>query len=327
MAEGLGLKSFCGLAFQESMGVVQTTSVHWARMLSNGIAEDIGVLEGQRLQGRYNEGLARQGQRTIAGDLVFEPDMHTLAACLHAVLGVTATTSATNSAVHAITETASAFHPKYAVQPFAALCGYDVGTGFTFYNLAANQLTLDFAAGEFVKATLNCIGGYASHNAEYTTAFPASPIAEAADWSTVSLSLAGTAVDFVSQMQITLMNNLVHRPTLDATPYPGRVKREGFRQARFTATLEFEDLGEYTKWRAETTQTMALHFTRGLDTATLYAGRMRYDSFPMTPDGPGPINISVSGRFEHNSSSGDAFQASILTWSYGMDSVGNGTVV
>lgn len=328
MGEGLGVKSFLGLAFQATPGVVQTGSVHWVRMLNNTIQEQIGTLEGMHLQGRYDSGLARHGQRTIAGDLEFEPDTHFLAAALHAVLGKTVTTSPANGKLHTITPVGSGFSATHALQPFAALCGFDVGTGFTFYNLCANQLTLTWAAGEFVKAKLSVIGGYTSHAAEYSTSYNVPPIAEGIDWSTVSLTLGAAAFNAFSQLEIVIDNKLEQRPTLEASPFPGRVKRNGFREVKFTGTVEFESLTEYAKWRAETTQAFNLFMIRsvGSDSANFTAQRMRYDAYPVTAPGPGPLTVAVAGRFEYHQLSAESFRAAVYTHSYLLGpTVGNGT--
>lgn len=326
MGDGLGLNAYFGIGFQSSEGVVQTGSVHWFRAVSDTLGEQIAVLESQALQNRYAEPQARQGLRTIAGELVVEAGPFELGALLHAALGKTVTTSGTGIKTHLITETASAFTIRKALQPFTVFKYTDQGTGFQLQDCNANELALTFANGEFVKATLSVVGGVFSHAAILTPSYTAEPINQPFDFSTFSAQIGGTAYDYHSNLELKISNNLEARHTLNGKVYPSRLKRTGYRQVRISSTMEWEDLTQYDAWRAATKQTFAAHVFQNSNRLTILGGSLRWDEFPTPVGGPGPLEVSAAGRLEYNVGSANVLQVTVLANSQTWSTYGNGSV-
>ena len=334
MPEGLGLQGYLGLAFQSAVGTTQTSSIHWLPILSETLTEDIAVLESRELRTRYNEPLVQQGLRAVAGDVIMEVDPHTIGALLHAAYGRTDTTSDTGKQLHQFIETTSAFSERAPLQPFTVIVHRDVGSAFHYYDMYADQLTLDFSVDEYVKATLSLTGGAFKQAAAVTTSFYPEALSPKIPWTACSMSLAGAAEDRFTSFQWKMENNIEVKGTLSSSYSPTRAKRSDFRKQRVSATMEFENLTEFDKWRSNSAQGCTINaLTADGSYLRLILDALRWDTLPANISGPGAISVGVGGRCENHVGNSRASTAwvnvtstALLNSNSGWLTYGNGSV-
>ncbi len=329
--KGSGLGSSIGFGFQSANGAIQATSLHWLAFTSETLKEDIPPLESGQLRSRFNEPRAYQGQRTVGGDIVMEADAVNIGAFLHAAFGLTETTSGTGKKTHLFSETGSHWSTQSPLPAFSCIVNRDQTSAVAYYDLQANQLTLDINNGELVKATLGVVGGGVLPFATMTESYHNEIGNPKMTTEVASVEIGGAAVDYVSQLQIQLLNNLEARPTLTNSVYTGRVIRSGFRQCRVSGTFEFESFDEYDKWRANSTQTLEVTVGASAD-LYLKVQQLRYDDFPNNVDGPGRVQASFTARGEYDEANSEALHVQTIVWSSsalgnaGWDTYGGGTV-
>jgi hypothetical protein len=330
MADGTGLQGHIGLAFQSAVGTVQTGSIHWLPFVSETIQEDIAVLESAAIRARFDEPTSKQGFRTVAGDVVLQADPASLAPLLHAVLGVTNTTAAdTNTTnIHSFTMISSSFAAGAPMQPFTLFIDRDVGSEFQYMDLFANQLTLNYAHGELVGATLGVLGGGFDQRALNVPVFVSENSSSLIPWNVVSAQIASTAVTDLISAELQILNNLETRGTLVNTYHPIRVKRSNFRQVRINGTFEFENLTQFAIWQAGTQQELILNAANNATNfLKITAHKFKYDTYTDPMGGPGAITADFAGRAEYDDTNAETAAFLLKTSSFAFNTIGNGTIV
>jgi hypothetical protein len=326
MASGIGLGGHIGLAFQSAIGTTQTGSVHWMPFISETLTQDISVMESAAMRARFDEGKSFQSSRVIGGDVVLQPDLVSLGALSHAVLGWTETTSSNNRYDHQIYPTTDSFAPGAPQQPFSLYVARDVGSEFHYFDCYANQLTINFAHGEFLGATLSVVGGGYATKALSTPAFITEAAGPQIPWNITSVQFASAAVDNLQDFELVVNNQIEPRHTMTTSTSPHNFKRTGFRQVRFSGNLEFETLGEFAKWQAYSAQAIDIRATVETDYALLIdVYRARYLTFQPNVSGPGAVSVPFASRGDITAN-GNTVHFKVSENVNSFDTFGNGTI-
>lgn len=309
MASGAGFLGYLGMTFQTSGTGWDNTafgavgSAHWIPFVSESVTQSIPRIESGEIRYAPDEPFTEPGLRTVAGDIVFEPTPYTLSlfgfAALGALVGTTSG-SLRNRYLTPIASNLAAFSP---VPLFTLVIGRDVGCAVQIKNCVVNQLTLEIAQGDILKATASILGGHQQGFAEQTPSF--SDVYSAhLPWETASIQLAGAAAGDIISLNMSIANNLSARPVIDGTPYAAVYKRDNFRQIRVNGNLELATLDHYNRLVNGTELVFDLNFAHNNQAARMSVPKLVYEAAPFNVGGPGPLGASFTGRAHPEPTSG-----------------------
>jgi len=327
MPDGLGMMSYVKLSFQNALNGVNTTSGHWFPFVSESVSEDRAKMESKQNRFRYNEPNSRFGLRTVGGDLVVEVDPLTIGAMFMGALGTCVTTSASTHKDHLFTEANSHYGEGLPIQPFKLDIYRDCGSHDVYKNLFANSLTMKFAHGEFLGATMGVIGGNHETGAPVTPSFYTEVLAPKLDFTQCSMQIKGAAIDDFTSLEIQILNNLEARPTLNGREYPTRWRRSNFRQWRVTGAFDMVDRVLWDEWDASSSSPLAVAVAYSPTNAlTIEIPDFEFDTLGGNVGGQGVANASFTGRAKHDTVTGKAGSALLRNTDYDMDTYGAGTI-
>jgi hypothetical protein len=306
MAYGMG--GALGLTFQQSYGTAYTTGMKFLPFISESMNEEIPPLLQEGITGRYDEGDSFEGEHAVAGDIVYEVGPAMVGYMLKGCLGSSSLDSTTVDSYyyqHIFMPSPADFDDMAATPPMTIEIYRDAGSAFQYYDCLINQLTLEYAHGALIRSTASIIGGNFTKAAKQTASYE--PFSEFT-WNQCSISVAGTAVDEFQDLTVTINNNLEATYTLNATKFPNRIKRSGFRTTEVSGTILFISQAEADIFRAQTERRVVISTVQGSHFMELDIPSFRYESFPVNIGGPGQIAIGFSGKAKYNSGSGTALE-------------------
>lgn len=313
-----GQLSTLGIVFQNSFGTVgDVNSIHWLPYLSESFKLNIPPMYSENMRGIHDEGDTYQGPRTCEGEIDCEAQPIALGAMLKSILSLESSVQSTGIYTHTFEPRSDDFDALSANNPVTIYAFRDTGSGMLYQDMNGASLEMSIANGEFFKVKVGYVGGEFSQNAEVAASLPTG---KRWTWDQSSVSLGGSAVGEIVSMNIKLDDGgLEAMHTLDASQYPSRVKRTGFRNIAIDGTLKFEDQDEYQQFISQSEREMILHFEGSTEvqsgyneSLTIKLPLMRYEEAAPMAEGPGYIEMSVTGRGKYSVTSATALQAILV---------------
>lgn len=312
-----GQDGHLGISFQDSFGTSNVDSMDFFPIISESITESIESLLSEGLQSRYEEPDDYPGMHAIEGDIVCEVHPHLVGKLLKGFCGQSSEHAMVGSCYNHvfIPRTADWDEQRAALPPMSIEVYRDTGSAYLYYDCMINQLQFEIAQGALFKMTASIIGAQFSWTEKKTASYiPGSYWS----WDTASLQLAGSAIDDVSNLTITLNNNLAAKAYLDGNRYPGRILRDGYRTIEVAGTMLLDGDAQARIYRARTTQRLLATVT---DPATVMNAHnqlvldvpaMRYTEYPANIGGSGLIEIGFSAVGRYDTTSSYAFAATLV---------------
>jgi len=305
-----GMMGHCGISFQDSFGCTETGSMHYIKLISESITENIPPLIDEGIQGRFEEGESYEGAHEIAGDIVTNIHPILFGKFLAGWCGQSSASPVASGCIsHNFIPKTSDFNDLAAVPPCTIELYRDAGSAFMYYDMLIDVLTLEFAHGAFIKNTVSFIGG------KFTKAVKSEPTYLAGSsftWDTTSVSWGGNGIDEYESMTITFTNALEAKGTLDGTKWPNRIKRSGYRTITVAGTILFTNQTEVDLFRAQTKQRLVVTSKVGSNMIELDIPAVRYDTFPVNIGAPGQIAVGFTGSAKYQSTSGTMFEGTVV---------------
>lgn len=297
-----------GITMQQSFGTAYTTGMKFQPFISESLNENIPPIVVEGLRGIYDEGDALEGAHEISGDINFEIDPCMIGYFIKGFCNATsyvATTVDSYYYTHAFMPAQDDFDAMAATPPMTMEAYRDAGSAFQYYDCCINTLSFEFAQGALIKATASVIGAGFTMAAKQTASYE--PFSEFT-WDQTSISIAGTAVDEIENLTITMNNNLEAVYTVDGTKYPNRIQRSGKRTIEISGTILFIDEAEANIFRAQTERRLVITTQQGCNAINFDIPSMRYNTFPVNMGGPGKIAVGFSANAKYNAGSGTAIK-------------------
>jgi hypothetical protein len=196
----------------------------------------------------------------IEGEIAMEAHPIAIGPFLKGWFGVDSIGFVSSCYQHRFFPTAAEFTPeKCAVPPMTIEVYRDSGSAYLYYDCVVNQLVLEIAQGALIKSTASIIGAQFAWSAKATPSFPAGSYWS---WDVVSVSLGGAAIDYISNMTITLNNNIEGKAYLDMKKYNSRLLRSDFRTIELSGTMLLSSDTQQRIWRAGTQQRLVVTATQ-----------------------------------------------------------------
>lgn len=275
------------------------------QIISESLAVNKSSLIAESRTPRFEAPGTYEGYNTVSGGFNIEGHPIDIGHLIKAWTGAFSSTAVSSVYQHVFIPATTDFSVKSAVYPISIDVYRDVGSVFTYYDMLADNFTLEFAYGALVKSSIDFMGGkYA--NAQIVT--PAYSGGKVFAWDTCSLSLDGVAVDSIINLSFSFSNNLKNIGTLDGTKTPNRTKRDSYRTLDISGIMIFEDMTQYEKYSSFVSQRMILYCAgktigNGENSLMVDVPKMLYSAFPIPISSKGILQSSFSAKAEFDETS------------------------
>lgn len=306
-----GMKTNLGIAFQNSYGTALTNSIYWIGMLSEGFAVAKEQIVSEGMTGVFDEGINYEGKNSNDGKVDVEVNAISFGVALKAMMGNPTSVNSGSIYTHTFKPRTADFDIYAAQIPCTIVKDLgDSGSAHQFYDECASKLSLSVANGEFLKSSMEFMGG------KYTqVAAPAASFNTAKNftWDVASISLAGTANGDLQDLKLELDEALENKWTLNATKTPSRTKRSGRRTLSVGGTIVFDTQSEYQQFISQAERNLTVYFkgptqiqSGYYETLQLIVPLFRYTEFKPVAGDPGKITVGFSAKGVYSPSSATA---------------------
>lgn len=311
-----GQDGHIGIGFQSSLGTANTSSLWYMPFVSETLKENIEDLLSESLSSRLEEPDPYEGMHSIEGDVVMEVHPHNVGVLLKAWAGQESVSYSNSCYSHLFVPLDDDWDAeKSALPPMTIEVYRDTGSAYQYYDMLLNQLVFEISQGAIYRATASFVGAQFDWMAKTS---PSYETGSSFTWDTVSVSLAGSGVDDVSEMTITLNNALEGKAYLDGNKYFGRILRNDYRTIEIAGTMLLVGDDEARNFRSRTGQRLVVTAT---DPTTVMLShnqlvidipQMRYTDFPANIGGTGLVEVSFTGKGGYDSTSSYAVQFTLV---------------
>lgn len=327
-----GAQTKLGIARQASTNsyVTTATSFHGLGFVNEDVGFESEEVVSQNLIGRFEEGAVYQGISTIAGTIEVEMTPRSIGALLSAVLYHTPA-SVSSGSVRTLTflPNTQDFSSLLVKAPYTIYKQFsDANSAELFYDCQFGQAEFVFSQGSFARLRATIAGG---------TRFPTGigslnvfpdggDVGRLFPWNVSSISYAGVAIGEMSDVTVTVNENVAPIYTINGTLAPYKYTRENFRQITVNGTMYMSDRTFLNNFVNGTqAQLLITAINSRAEVQSGYFHKLLLDvpqakltTFKPTVSGPGEVAVPFTMRGVLDPTSLYAFQATLTTtWTAG----------
>lgn len=288
--------------FQDSMGTSQVTSQHAIPITEESLVFGIDPIVEAGMYGRLHESPYHEGLHSVNGNIGMEAHPIAMGWLLRAALDAPTTTSDTGNQTHVFKPRTADFDARAAADPATVEVYRDVGSAGLYYDCFGNTLDINIANGELVTMNLGIIGAGWKGNAKATPTFPT---AKAFIWDQASAQFDSKVIDVISDLTISINNNLEPNYTLTNTKTPFRVKRSAQQMIEISGTFIYEQQSYWQAWEDQLEKSLVI-FIKGQETPYTIKfdiPAFRFKTYEPNMAGAGLVEASfTAGAMYHNNS-------------------------
>lgn len=306
-----GMKSKLGIAFQNSLGTVaNNSSLHWIPYLTEGVTRKQPGLRAEGMRGILDHGLRHTGPGAADGEIEIEAQAIPLGAFFAATLEPISSVVSGSIYTHTFRPRTTDQQDLSAEKPVTLYKDLDdAGNPNILYDLGGTLLEMSVTQSELLKAKLGLIGG--QRTTATSVAFT-DPGGRTWGWNVSSVQLGGAAIADITEMTLSLANNLEGQYTLNNSREISRLKRTASRVLSINGTMKFENQDELAQFISESERQLIVHFegiteiqSGFFETVTIDVPAFTYEAFDPAGDAPGQLEVSFSGFAEYHVGSGN----------------------
>lgn len=305
MSNGANFK--IGIAWQNSGdAVADVGSLQWMEFMSESMGRNIPPLIAQGARGLFDENDEVEGPNTVDGDFDIEARPIELGWMLKAICGVTSSVAVGSAFQHVFQLEQSDWDGLFAKQPITIHKGMAVGSAQQLYDLNASSFELSVANGDFLKAKLEFVGGQLTQIVEETPTFETG---RRFTWDNSSVTIAGSASpgQKMTELTVTINENLEAQHTLRNSTQPSRVQRTDYRSIEIAGTMKFDDQTELQEYFDQTDRELIANYSGVTEVAsgfvnslTVKMPRFKYREYKPEGGSPGKVEVSFTGAAKYD---------------------------
>lgn len=299
-----------GLARQASVNswVTDAGSFHGFAFLNEDIGMEKDEVISQNLTGRFEEGAVYPGVSRINGTIEFEVTPRNLGAALalvvnHSPVAVTSGSVLTRTFLPNTVD----FSSFLVKAPWTVYKQWtDAQSGELFYDCQFGQIEFTFAQGALTRGRVTSNGGtrLATGIGSAAVSPAASDIGRLFPWNVASVSYGGAALSNLSEITVTLNENIDALYTMNGTLAPFKFTRTGFRQVTVNGTLYMTDRSMLNNFATDTQARLIITATNTrtaiqsgyYDSFTIDVPQAKVTAHKPGTSGPGEVAVSVTMR-------------------------------
>lgn len=306
------------------------TSFHGMAFVSHDVGLEKDELISANLIGRFEQGAVYPGTSRVNGTIEFEVTPRNVHAAL--AMGVNwSPASVTSASIRTLTflPNTQDYDATYVKAPWTIYSQFtDSNSAEQFYDCQAGQLELQVTNGQFLKGRLTINGGKRTATGVGSAAISpdVADVGVLYPWNVCSISVGGSAVGEMSDITVTLNENIDALYTNNASLDPYKFTRTGFREVTVAGTLFVVNRTLFNNFAADTQARLLITLmnTRTavqsgyFNTLTIDVPQMKFTQFKMPVSGPGEVSVPFQARGVIDPSSNYAVQfTTITTWQAG----------
>jgi hypothetical protein len=307
-----GQNGHIGISFQDSFGTANTDSMDYFTFISETISEGIEELISESMASRYERPDPYEGMHRIEGDIVTEIHPHGTGKLLMAWAGQESVAYNGSCYSHLMLPRIDDWEAeKCALPPCTIEIYRDTGSAYQYSDMMCNQIVLEISQGALYRCTASWIGASFTWMDKTTPSYVTGSLFT---WDTVSVSLAASGKDDVSELTITLNNNLEGFAFLDLSKKYSRILRNDYRTIEIGGTMLLVGDDEARNYKNRTQQALKVTATQPntiMDSHNQYEfdiPKMGYTEFPANLEGTGLVDVSFAAQGYYDSTSSYAVQ-------------------
>lgn len=324
-----GAQAKIGFARQTNPGsyVIATTnptSFHAMGFVSHNIGLESDELISQNLIGRFEQGATYAGASRVNGTLEFEATPRNLLTALGLACNyVPATVNSGSIRNWTFLPNTVDYDGTYVKAPWTMYSQFsDSQSADLFYDMQFGQLDFVISQGQFTRGRVQCLGG-----ARVATGVgSANVVPDAGDagrlfpWNVASISYGGAALQTMSEVTVSLNENVDALNTINGTLTPFKYTRTGFREVTANGTFYMTDRSMLNNFIGQTQQRLLITLISTIaaiqsgyyNTLTIDVPQLKITQFKPAVSGPGEVAVPFTGRGVIDPSSNYALQFTLL---------------
>ena len=304
--------------------MTDATSFHAAAFTNEDVGLEVEELISQNLIGRFEEGAVYPGTNKIAGTIEMELTPRNLGIGLASVLNHSPVTVTSGSVkTYTFLPNTNDFSSFFCKAPFSIYKQFsDASSAELFYDCQFGQAEFVYATGAFVKGRLTVVGGTRSPTGVGSLAVTpdAADVARLFPWNVCSVSYGGVGLSNMSEITISLNENIQPLYTLSGTLAPFKFTRTAPRQVSVNATFYMTDRTFLNNFVTDTQarllvtciNTRAAIQSGYYNLFTVDVPQAKITAFKPGASGPGEVSVPVTMRGVVDPSSFYALQATLM---------------
>src|SRR3990167_9582985 len=324
-----GAQAKVGFARQTNPGsyVIATASpnsYHAMCFVSHDIGLEKDELISQNLIGRFEQGATYAGISRINGTIEFEATPRNILTSLGlAVNHVAATVNSGDIRSWTFLPNTADFDSSYVKAPWTMYSQFaDAQSADLFFDMQFGQLDFVISQGQFTRGRIQCVGG----NRVSTGVGSANIVPDASDagrlfpWNVASISYGGSALQTMSDVTVSLNENIEGLYTINGTLTPFKYTRSGFREVTVNGTFYMTDRSMLNNFTGDTQSRLLITLVSTIaaiqsgyyNTLTIDVPQLKITAFKPSVSGPGEVSVPFTGRGVIDSSSNYALQFTLI---------------
>lgn len=213
------------------------------------VSEDVGFSKEEvisaNLTGRFEQGAVYDGLSNISGTIQFEPEPWSLGAILSAAINrVTAVASGAALKTFTFFPRTVDYSSLFVNEPISIYKQFsDANSAEHYFDCQIGQVDLTFSQGQLFSARAQVVGGARVLNGigSLDLTLHTADAQRNWLWDVVSVSYNGAGVGQMSEVTVSLNENIEPLYTLNGTLAPYKYARSGFREVTVSGTMYFTD--------------------------------------------------------------------------------------
>lgn len=283
-----------GVALQNSFGTQNISSLYWFPILNEGVTLKRERLVSQNMRGSFDASDVYAGTQTNDGAMEFEIDAKSIGVILAAMNSALSVVTSGGVKTHIMSPRQSDHNAYSANRPMTIHKDLaDGGSAFIYYDMVPSALGLSVANGEFLKASVEFVGGKFTQSATVAATYPDNKLFT---WDTVSVSMGGVGQVDLTEFNLKINDNIANQFALNGAKTPVRNKRTGFREVSVEGTMIFVDQTQMQNFLVNTVQNLTFYAANSTavqsgyyESLKIVASKLQLTSFEPSLSGPGLI--------------------------------------
>lgn len=309
-----GFRGFIGIGKESSWGTPVSVTDYF-EALSENLTAGLGRFDTKNIVGTVAEPDDDTGTTRYTGSIMAPMMPQALGYYLKGIMQTASGSVITSGYLwkNDFTTSLADFSTDTPVQPYTIEVYRDVTSSVLYAGCVFDQLELSFTPNQALSMNTSIIGKVASMSAPSSTtpSYPGSPT-KPFNFTTMSLSVGGSATARVEQLKLTINNQLEGISSLNASDYIAKIRRKGPQTIGLAGTIDFTDMTEYQDFINQTERRWFWNITQAASFQLFVdIPRMVYTAFPLGQPGRGRLTVGFTGKAFYSAGSATAIKMSL----------------
>lgn len=301
-----------GIARQASAGsggaVTVGNSYFSIPLLSHDVGLEKQEVISQNLNGTFEQGASYDGTANIMGTIEVEATPKALGALLTATLGTPTSAGVGSAFTAAFLPRTADFSSNLVNNPYTIYAQFaDSTSAELYFDCQFGQIEFQFGQGQLLRTRAMVAGGQRVTGGTGSAGLPidTQDLSMGWLWDVSSISFGGGAVQNMSDISVSINENIQPVYTLNGSLLPYKYTRTGFREVTVNGTMMFDSRSMYNDFVSGTQRRLLITAknTRSVisvqsenPTLVIDVPQLKITAMKPSVSGPGEVSVNFTGR-------------------------------